>query len=261
MLLAYQHGIEQNLYYGDSLPKIYQQLGDARLTRFLSRIANEEPTPKKTLEKLLTFLEKEEKLNRQKILIHGHQGEKTESTNNSAHQHHRSTRGQPPKLYLNHPATNEPASCHLCGDSSSSTEHVSSNGPGGTRIVQYYTCKNFAEKNPVKKHVLVCEEHRDHQDNQEVLAKFKSCCLRSFNLPDFAKQIQLSFHSNCSSHSSIPSPKDSIADKGVYLLQTIVVNGNKLNVFYDNGCSDVSQQKLSRCSDRWQVDSTANPFI
>ena len=52
-------------------------------------------------------------------------------------------------------------------------------------------------------------------------------CLRSFNLPDFAKQIELSFHSNCSSHSLITSPKDSIADKGVYLLQTITVIGRQ----------------------------------
>ena len=219
MLLASQHGIEENLYYGDSLPKIYQQLGDARLTRFLSSISDEEPTAKKTWEKLLTFLEKEEKLNQQKILIQGYQSESTNnSANNSTHQHHRSPRGQPQKPYLNLPTTSESASCQLCGDSSSSTEHLSSNGSGGTRIVQYYTCKSFAEKNPAsrlsllkekgfcfqcllpgadasygkhldrkcqreyacphpsqgkylaEKHVPVFEEHKNHQDNQEVLA-------------------------------------------------------------------------------------------
>ena len=282
MLLAHQYRIEENLYYGDSLQKIYQQLGDSRLTRFLSSIADEEPTVRKTWEKLLTFLEKEEKLNQQKIVIHGHQGEKNEASSN---QHHR-----PPKAsarsYNNYPNTNEPASCKLCGKSSSSTEHVSSFGPGGTRIVQYYTCKDFAMKNPavclallkekgfcfqcllhgadsscgkhldgncqreyacphpshniypVKKHVLVCEEHKNHPDNKQVLEKFfKARCLRSFNLPDFAKQIQLTFHSS-SYPSLILSPKDSIAEKGAYLLQSIMVNGNTMNIFYDNGCSD-----------------------
>ena len=106
MLLAHQYRIEENLYYGDSLQKIYQQLGDSRLTRFLSSIADEEPTVRKTWEKLLTFLEKEEKLNQQKIVIHGHQGEKNEASSN---QHHR-----PPKAsarsYNNYPNTNEPVS-------------------------------------------------------------------------------------------------------------------------------------------------------
>ena len=37
MLLAHQHRIEENLYCGNSLPKIYQQLGDSRLTRFTSK--------------------------------------------------------------------------------------------------------------------------------------------------------------------------------------------------------------------------------
>ena len=31
-LLANKHGIEANLYYGDALPNIYQQLADRRLT-------------------------------------------------------------------------------------------------------------------------------------------------------------------------------------------------------------------------------------
>ena len=32
--------------------------------------------------------------------------------------------------------------------------------------------------------------------------------------------------------------KDSINNKGIYLLQSIKVNSNKLNIFYDNGCTD-----------------------
>ena len=69
ILLANKHGIEANLYYGDALPKIYQQLGDRRLTRFLSSISEEEPNEKETWQKLLKLLEKEEKLQQQKLII------------------------------------------------------------------------------------------------------------------------------------------------------------------------------------------------
>ena len=37
--------------------------------------------------------------------------------------------------------------------------------------------------------------------------------------------------------SLIVSPKDSIAEKGAYLFQSIMANGNTMNI-YDNGCSD-----------------------
>ena len=58
--LANKHGIEGNLYYSDVIPKIYQRLGDRRLTWFLSSISEEEPNEKETLLKHLKFLEKEE---------------------------------------------------------------------------------------------------------------------------------------------------------------------------------------------------------
>ena len=69
MQLAKQHNIEDNLFYGDTLSKIYQQLGDRRLTRFLSNIADDDLSEKETWENLLHFLEKEEKLHQQKLNI------------------------------------------------------------------------------------------------------------------------------------------------------------------------------------------------
>ena len=179
--------------------------------------------------------------------------------------------------------------CHLCGEHPKADEHIASNGPGGMKIIQYYTCKTFVDKTPaarlatlkdngycfqcllpganatqgkhldgrcqrdficphpshqkypVKKHVLVCEEHKENKDNQEVLIKFKSRCMRNSNLPDFSRDIKLAFHINSfASHPSSTSSisKDTITDRGIYLLQTINVNDNRLNIFYDNGCSD-----------------------
>ena len=111
--------------------------------------------------------------------------------------------------------------CHFCGEDG----HISTNGPEGTSLVQYFTCKKFAELNPaqrfrelrtkgfccqclypgakqstgkhaagkcqcdfvcthtnhdkypVKKHVLVCQEHCTSEDNQRVLGEYKSRCI------------------------------------------------------------------------------------
>jgi len=288
MLLAKQHKIEENLYYGDALSKIYQQLGDGRLTRFLSSISDEEPNEKQTWERLLTFLEKEEKINQQKLTINGYKSDKREmpvsQTKDNAGRYS-SYKKQRDSSYLADQPTSEEPLCQLCGESSGSSEHMSSNGPGGAQIIQYYTCKSFTEmtpaarlstlkekgfcfqcllpgadatrgkhqdgkcqrdyvcphhshqRYPVKKHVLVCEEHKDHHDNQEVLARFKARCMRNSNLPHFSKQIRLAFHADTYISES-SSPMDDIINKGVYLLQTITVNGNRLNMFYDTGCSD-----------------------
>jgi len=54
--------------------------------------------------------------------------------------------------------------------------------------------------------------------------------------PDFANQIRFAYVDTYISESS--SPMDDIINKGIYLLQTITMSGNRLNMFYDTGCSD-----------------------
>ena len=50
--------------------------------------------------------------------------------------------------------------------------------------------------------------------------------------------VRLGFHVNAfSSHTSSPL-QDSVRDKGIFKLQTITVNGQRLNAFFDDGCSD-----------------------
>ena len=277
MQLANKHKIEDNLYFGESLQRIYLQLGENRLTRFLSSISDDDLSPKQTWERLLTFLRKEEDLNQTKLVIIQSQraNDKKEST----------PQPNPPKKRSFFGSQDDHPTCQLCGEPPSSTQHTTSRGPNDSRIVQYYTCRDFAEKTPaarlstinrkgfcvqcllpgadstkgkhsegrcqrdfvcphqshqkyaIRKHVLLCEEHKDDQANQDVLEHFKSRFMRSSNLPDFSKQIKLSFHSAFKSD-MFSSPKDSVVNKGIYLLQTITVNGKRLNVFYDNGCSD-----------------------
>ena len=86
--------------------------------------------------------------------------------------------------------------------------------------------------------MLVCDEHKDHKENVEVLEKYKSRCMKSPSLPDFSKEIKLSFHSHSHSAQSSTPLRDSIRDNGMYLFQTITINNNRITIFFDSGCSD-----------------------
>ena len=287
-MLAEKHNIEDNLYYGDGLEKIYKILGDGRMTRWLSSTCDEELSRKRTWTELILFLEKEQKLQQQKMMIQGIKGDvkMTDSTNSSKSEN-RSSRYK--HSYYSPEAMTNPI-CYICGASSGSDNHVATSGPGGTRIIQYFTCKVFVDmtpaarvailrdngfcfqcllpgavslvgkhkegrcqhdfvcthqahqRYPVKKHVLVCEEHKDLEENKLILEKYKQRCIRNSELPSFSKDISLSFHvNNCfkvNNKSVSSNIKDSVADSGIYLLQTININKNRLTIFYDNGCSD-----------------------
>jgi len=156
--------------------------------------------------------------------------------------------------------------------------HVSTSGPGGSRIIQYYSCKKFAELSPANRlsllkskglcfqclfpaadassgrhkegkcqHDFTCQ-HESHQRypvhsqaNKDLLERFKQRFItRSTSLPSFARNISLSFHSTFSyvSQTTINGDGDSINDKGLFLLQTVNINRNNFTIFYDNGCSD-----------------------
>ena len=60
-----------------------------------------------------------------------------------------------------------------------------------------FICHNPShQKHSVKKHVLICEEHKNSQDNQALLETYRTnCILRRPDLEEFSKSIKLSFHS------------------------------------------------------------------
>ena len=69
--LASDHGIKSKLYSGDGLEKIYQLLGDSRMTRWLAIVCEEAYDDEELWLKLVEFLEKELKVQQQKVLIQG----------------------------------------------------------------------------------------------------------------------------------------------------------------------------------------------
>ena len=90
-----------------------------------------------------------------------------------------------------------------------------------------------------KKHVLVCSEHSRDQSNKDLLSTYKQCCVRSPNLPDFSRNINLSTHADESFKTTHTSgDTESTGERGIYMLQTISIDNNAYTIFFDTGCSD-----------------------
>ena len=67
--LASEHHIESKLYSGDGLGHIYQLLDDNRVTRWLSKLCEETYDDHEQWMKLIEFLEKDLKVQQQRMLI------------------------------------------------------------------------------------------------------------------------------------------------------------------------------------------------
>ena len=95
-------------------------------------------------------------------------------------------------------------------------------------------------------HVLVCDEHKDLPENEDLLQSYKEKCIlqQKVNLPDYSKNIKLTHHvqlTDCSSYKANRRGNhvaDSVFEKAIYMLQTIEVDGQQYTLFYDSGCGD-----------------------
>ena len=67
--LALTHEIEEKLYHGDGLERVFKVIGDNRMTRWLSTSCEEKMDEKKTWESVIKFLEKELEIQQQKFII------------------------------------------------------------------------------------------------------------------------------------------------------------------------------------------------
>ena len=96
-----------------------------------------------------------------------------------------------------------------------------------------------------KKHVLVCQEHNQNEENKKTLETFKERFILSRpGIPEFSKNIKLSFLSQQTFISELSNQSKSnddsiIVENGIYLLQKIQVDGQEYTIFFDSGCSDM----------------------
>ena len=81
--LASEHHIESKLYSGDGLERIYQLLGDNQVTRWLSKLCEETYDDHEQWMKLIEFLEKDFKVQQQRMLIQEKSDEKRNTKQSS----------------------------------------------------------------------------------------------------------------------------------------------------------------------------------
>ena len=112
-----------------------------------------------------------------------------------------------------------------------------------------YCCKNkIHEKHVKKKHVLVCEEHKHHQENKELLEEYRNNCILRLkeNLPEFTKQISFHSKSGITKADTTERNKSNDVEKmesAIYILQTIEIQSERFNIFFDNGCGDLVSRR------------------
>ena len=91
-------------------------------------------------------------------------------------------------------------------------------------------------------HVLICEQHKDRNENKVLLENYRAKYIANPGSPyrDYSKTIAL--HADAESDESYIAHGEDL-DVAIYMLQTISVDGKKLNLFYDTGCSDMVCKK------------------
>ena len=83
--LASEHGIESLLYRGNGLERIYQLLGDNRVTRWLFIMCGESQNDETLWIKLIDSLEKDLRAQQQKVLIQNKVEEKKPAKQNNVY--------------------------------------------------------------------------------------------------------------------------------------------------------------------------------
>ena len=139
MNLAEKHNIKEKLYNGDGLERIYSLLGDSRLIRWLTKSSEEELEGEEQWSKLIEFLEKEARVHQQRSLIQRTNFKAPPSKKEDQLDNKKGYRGS------SHVADGKTQIiCSFCGES----DHVATNGPNQTKIIQYFSCRTFVEMTP-----------------------------------------------------------------------------------------------------------------
>ena len=215
--LSKKFNIEEKLCHGEGFDIIYRMMGDVRITRWLNGTCDENLDERKKWERLQKFLGRELKIEEEKALI-----KDLDASNESREkekEHKDSRKGSVSSRrdrYVSDYVYNE--KCCFCDE----TDHVLTNGPKRSKIMQYFACKKSVSMTPTKrfkelclmgycfqcllpgakknegrhvngscqsdyickhsshenyqqkKHVLVCHEHCEQDENMKLLNEYKS---------------------------------------------------------------------------------------
>ena len=103
-----------------------------------------------------------------------------------------------------------------------------------------YSCPHESHRKFKQGHdILVCDAHKNDPRNSKLLQEYKTQHITDQKFEEFSKNITISLHieSVFSTHKAQNGQfKENVA---IYMLQTIEIQGKKINLFFDSGCSDL----------------------
>ena len=107
-----------------------------------------------------------------------------------------------------------------------------------------YSCKQTFYKNnkelTCEKHVLVCGFHANEISNKDLLEEYKKNVIKPHGkFQNFTKEVKISFFNDANEQYSESE------DSSIFAFQTIDVDGQTFNLFYDSGCGDLVVDKQS----------------
>ena len=122
-------------------------------------------------------------------------------------------------------------------------------GPKHKCFFTYYCCPHSSHDGNEKCHILLCEKHKKDDKNQRLLQKFKekfidNCAVPlpqySRNLSCFSDMVGVvgAVRGSCEllgNYGAFRGEPDN-TERAIFQLQTIEVEGVKLNLFFDSGC-------------------------
>ena len=137
--LTVQHNIENQLYYSESIHKIYHLLGENRVTKWLMKISDEDLSNEKQWQKLIQFLEKALRVQQQRFIRSDTKSQNERDDKNN-------------KRYKSHyQSSNTQLKCNICDK----VGHVPKNGPNNSKLIQYFACQDFAMRTPKNRFTLI----------------------------------------------------------------------------------------------------------
>ena len=102
---------------------------------------------------------------------------------------------------------------------------------------------NYHKKFDAGYHILVCDQHKNDPQNLKMLEEYRSKYIMGSDSlhKEFSKKIAISFHNDTeykNTYRASGNSSNEEKDFAIYMFQTIQIQNTKLNLFYDNGCSD-----------------------
>ena len=127
-------------------------------------------------------------------------------------------------------------------------------GPKHKCFYLNYCCPHMSHKGNEKPHVLLCSAHKNETPNLNLLEKFKEKFIKNckVELPPCSKAISCfsdmvgvaKIQNTVSTFDGFKSEPD-IAECAMFQLQTIEVDGDTFNLFFDTGCGDMIVRKCA----------------